>query len=274
MSRFTPAPRVRIPPSPQALSRKWLPISSLMAEGPPDRLRLAWAAGVYDGEGSCSAYLPKSRRTYRRQMAVSQGGEPGQAPEVLTRFRAAVLDVGNITGPYRGYLYYWKTTRKDALDQIAALLWPYLSEEKRLQFEAASSLAGRRGPFAVDRLTEPREIEVAWAAGFFDGEGTVAADKDPRTGRYRAINMEIPQSSIGGTPEVLLRFRRIVGVGNISGPYEPRSPWSRLPAYRWRSGALEDVESVAAVLFPWLGPVKRAQFENAIRLRRTGSRKS
>ena len=229
---------------------------------------------VYDGEGSCSAYLPKNRRTYRRQMAVSQGGEPGQAPEVLTRFRAAVLGLGNITGPYREYLYYWKTTRKDALDQIAAVLWPYLGEEKRVQFEMASSLVGRSRPFAVDRFTEAREIEFAWAAGLFDGEGTVAADKDPRTGRYRAINMEIPQSSPDGTPEVLVRFRKIVGVGNISGPYEPRSPWSRQPQYRWRSGAREDVDAVAALLSPWLGLVKRTQFENAIWLRRTGSRKS
>jgi hypothetical protein len=86
-----------------------------MAEAAPERQVLAWAAGLYDGEGSCSAYLPKDRRTYRRQMAVSQGGVPGQLPEVLTRFRAAVLGVGNITGPYRGYLYYWKTSRKDAL---------------------------------------------------------------------------------------------------------------------------------------------------------------
>jgi hypothetical protein len=207
-------------------------------------------------------------------MAVSQGGVPGQLPEVLTRFRAAVLGVGNITGPYRGYLYYWQTSRKDALDQIAALLWPYLGAEKRLQYEAASSLARRSHPLAIEPSSESREIQLAWAAGFFDGEGTVAADKDPHTGRYRAINMEIPQSSAEGIPDVLLRFCQIVGVGNILGPYEPRSPWSRLPQYRWRSGAREDVEMVATLLSPWLGPVKRTQFETAIRLRRTGNDRS
>ncbi len=244
-----------------------------MAQKSRDPQVLAWAAGLYDGEGSCSAYLPRERRTYRRQMAVSQAGDPGQLPEVLTRFRAAVLGFGNITGPYRGYLYYWKTSRKDALDQIAALLWPYLGAEKRHQFEAASSLARRSHALTHDPFIGPREIELAWAAGFFDGEGTVAAEKDPATGRYLGINTEIPQSSADGIPDVLSRFREIVGVGNILGPYEPRSLWSRLPQYRWRSGALEDVETVADLLDPWLGPVKRTQFEAAIRLRRTGGRR-
>lgn len=242
----------------------------LMAGSVPDSLTVAWAAGLYDGEGSCSAYLPKKRRTYRRQMAVSQGGQPAELPEVLTRFRAAVLGIGHITGPYRGYLYYWKTSRKEALDQIAALLWPYLGAEKRSQFEAASSLAKRPLTLVWDSPVAGRDIEVAWAAGFFEGEGTVGVGTDPRTGRCRAINMEIPQSSAAGLPDVLLRFHRIVGVGNVTGPHEPRSPWSRLPQYRWRSGALEDVEYVAALLWSRLGPTRRKQFETSIHLRRTG----
>jgi hypothetical protein len=245
-----------------------------MTEGSADPQILALAAGLYDGEGSCSAYLPKKRNTYRRQMAVSQGGEPGQLPEVLTRFKSAVLNLGNITGPYRGYLYYWKTSRKDALDQIANLLWSYLGQAKRSQFEAARTLARHDGTMQGDPFSGTREIQLAWAAGFFDGEGTVGADQDPRTGRYRAINMEIPQSSANGVPDVLVRFREIIGVGNISGPHEPRSPWSRLPRYRWLSGGLDNAEAVSALIWPWLGSVKRAQFENAIRLRRTGIRRN
>ena len=241
-----------------------------MADSVPDSLTRAWAAGLYDCEGSCSAYLPKKRLTYRRQMAVSQGGQASELPEVLTRFRAAVLGIGNITGPYRGYLYYWKTSRKEALDQVAALLWPYLGAEKRSQFEAASSLAKRPVTLIWDGCMVPRDIEVAWAAGFFDGEGTVSVGTDPRTGRYSAINMEIPQSSAAGLPDVLVRFHRIVGVGNVTGPHEPRSPWSRLPQYRWRSGALDDVEHVAALLWTRLGPTKRKQLDTSIRLRRAG----
>ena len=146
-----------------------------MASLSGDRQLIAWAAGLYDGEGSCSAYLPRRRHTYRRQMAVSQGGDPGKPPLVLLGFKAAVGGAGNITGPYNGYLFYWKTTQIHALDEIAATLWPFLGPEKRDQFLVASRLAGKA--VGLDS-TAPRETtdetERAWAAGFFDGEGTIS----------------------------------------------------------------------------------------------------
>ena len=74
---------------------------------------LAWAAGLYDGEGSSSMFVPRRRKAARRQIQVSQAGPPDEIPLVLLRFRDIVGE-GNITGPYRGYLYYWKTTRKHA----------------------------------------------------------------------------------------------------------------------------------------------------------------
>ena len=58
-------------------------------------------AGLFDGEGSTSTYIPKRKTYVRRQMAVSQGGLPGHAPAVLTRFKG-IVGVGNITGPYEG----------------------------------------------------------------------------------------------------------------------------------------------------------------------------
>src|SRR5690349_21116993 len=105
-------------------------------------LQFAWAAGLYDGEGSASMYMPRRRKTARRQMQVSQGGVVGALPEVLVRFHDIVGE-GNVTGPYRGYLFYWKTTRKDAIDAIGASLWPFLSTEKRRQFETMTRAAGR-----------------------------------------------------------------------------------------------------------------------------------
>lgn len=112
---------------------------------------IAWAAGLYDGEGSCSAYLPRRRKTYRRQMAVSQGGDPSRPPLVLIGFQSAVGGVGNLTGPYRGYLFYWKTTRIGTIDNVATTLWPFLGQEKREQFLVASRL-GRR-ELSLDRVS-------------------------------------------------------------------------------------------------------------------------
>lgn len=62
------------------------------------------------------------------------------------------------------------------------------------------------------------ETEVSWAAGFFDGEGTVWSRIVP----YRAVRLAVGQSA---TPELLERFRLAVGgVGNVRGPYQPKSP--------------------------------------------------
>jgi hypothetical protein len=68
-----------------------------------DHYLVAWAAGLYDGEGSASMFMPQRRKTARRQMQVSQGGSVDSPPEVLLRFRD-VVGFGNITGPYRNYL--------------------------------------------------------------------------------------------------------------------------------------------------------------------------
>src|SRR5437764_8819338 len=105
-----------------------------------DALQFAWAAGLHDGEGSASTYLPRGRKTQRSQMQISQGGR-GAEPDVLLRFRAIVGGQGNITGPYRGYLYYWKTSRKLVIDEIVQLLWPEISPEKRQQYLEACELA-------------------------------------------------------------------------------------------------------------------------------------
>src|SRR5437764_1148313 len=76
---------------------------------------------------------------------------------------------GGITGPYRGYLYYWKTTRSDDIDAISTALWPYLSFEKRTQLSRLAQDVGRVAPLV--RASRSAEAERAWAAGLFDGEG-------------------------------------------------------------------------------------------------------
>ena len=240
-----------------------MPISVRMDSLGRDPPLIAWAAGLYEGEGSCSAYLPRRRKTYRRQMAVSQGGDPGKPPPVLLGFRSAVNGLGNITGPYREYLFYWKTTQIEIIETIAAKLWPFLGHEKREQYLHASRLVGR--VCSLD-LAAPRshseDIERAWAAGFFDGEGTAGVGGRSRDGpTYRQPSLEIPQSSGRGVPDSLLRFQLAVGAGSITGPHPPRNPWARLPSYRWEVGGHRKVETVAGSLWPWLGSAKRSQIE-------------
>jgi hypothetical protein len=223
---------------------------------------LAWAAGIFDGEGSTSTYLTKPRLTPRRQMAVSQGGQPEHAPAVLLRFRE-IVQVGSITGPYDG-LYYWKITKNDDVDLVGTMLWRYLSREKRQQFAAAAIRMERSNPGPLDG-SSGRDCEAAWASGLFDGEGTFGAYGRPgMRPSWRGAQMSIAQASATVMPETLLRFRAAVGVGTLMGPRNVPSPWSRLPQYRWNASGRHVCSAAVKVIWPWLGPIKRAEIRAAI----------
>ncbi len=191
-------------------------------------------------------------------MQVSQGGVVGELPVVLVRFSEALGGVGSITGPYRGYLYYWKTTRNDVIDEVSSDLWPFLGFEKRAQLAKAAREVGRTAPTIRAEVPSP-ELDRAWAAGFFDGEGSLWLMKDRRWPNWRGVAMELAQASRGGVPETLERFHAIVGVGAINGPRTLRNPWTRLPQYRWQVSGRRKATLVIRLLWPWLSDVKRSQ---------------
>lgn len=236
------------------------PISNSM--GARSEQDLAWAAGIFDGEGSTSTYLTKPNNIPRWQMAVSQGGLPGHTPIVLLRFKE-IVRVGSITGPYDG-LYYWKISTKDDVDLVGGMLWRHLSRQKRQQYAAAAIRMQRSLPGPLDDLGS-RDFEAAWAAGLFDGEGTFGAYTKPHMSpSWRGAQMSIPQASATDVPETLLRFRSAVGAGTVTGPRIVPSPWSRLPQYCWQANGRHVCTAAIKVIWPWLGEVKRAQIRAAL----------
>jgi len=231
---------------------------------------LAWAAGVYDGEGSASTYLPKDRRSRARQMAVYQRGDE-MPPPLLFRFRAAVGDIGLIHGPARGSLYQWHSKRHAVVDAVSEQLWPWMGDVKRAQLRKAAHEVGRSAPVARVHHATIAE-RVAWAAGFFDGEGSILVEGDARR---PAVTMSIPQASVSGVPEVLDRFMRVVGAGAISGPRVVPSPWSKLPQYRWQLKRFAEIERVVALLYPFADVVKREQMLRSLeRVRRSRAKRA
>jgi hypothetical protein len=102
--------------------------------------------------------------------------------------------------------------------------------------------------------------ELAWAAGFFDGEGsTIARSLKSRPG-YHQLNVTVPQSGRDGVPPVLLRFQRVMfGMGHINGP-------SNDGIYMLRYLAREEARLVLDLMWPHLGDIKRAQATRAIEL--------
>jgi hypothetical protein len=91
--------------------------------------------------------------------------------------------------------------------------------------------------------------EIAWAAGFYDGEGCVSS-----TGT--GVQVIVGQSSSDGVPEVLERLRAAVDLGKINGPYYREG---QQPHYRWTLGRREDVRTFFTLLWPYLSGPKKQQ---------------
>ena len=107
------------------------------------------------------------------------------------------------------------------------------------------------------------EHELAWAAGFFDGDGWAALIHDHRRSRGQP-HAQINQGSEHGVPEVLIRFRDAVGVGRVAGP---KIEEGRQPLYWWIASSRPDVARTGELIGPWLSNEKRDQFSGAVGLR-------
>src|SRR5688500_4759044 len=98
-----------------------------------DRHQLAWAAGLFDGEGSDAA----SKRGV--QARIIQSDNHG-VPAVLLRCQC-ILGRGRIHGPVREEgrqdLYYWDISSRGDVDAVASAIWPWLADVKRAEFMAA-----------------------------------------------------------------------------------------------------------------------------------------
>lgn len=99
-------------------------------------------------------------------------------------------------------------------------------------------------------------VELAWAAGFFDGEGsTHVSHSSPTTAQ---IVMKVSQAY----HEPLNRFCKAVGLGKVRGPYKKPNPKHR-DYYTWSVGSQSDVRAVGEKLWPYLCSPKREQLIQA-----------
>ncbi len=77
------------------------------------------------------------------------------------------------------------------------------------------------------RLARIDPLALAWAAGFFDGEGSTIVH-EPRPG-YLRLTVSVPQWGGARPPEVLFRFKEaMLGLGEIE-PQNNEGMWA------WRS---------------------------------------
>jgi hypothetical protein len=104
------------------------------------------------------------------------------------------------------------------------------------------------------------DTELAWAAGFFDGEGNTSFCRNGswKGRQYWRLTVQVGQSY---SPETLERFQKAVGVGYITGP----NVSNRGHADSWKfSIASEKAVSALRLLWPYLSSPKKEQAERAI----------
>lgn len=107
--------------------------------------------------------------------------------------------------------------------------------------------------------------ELAWAAGFFDGEGTICLHTAKWNGvkgevTYPCLKVSVCQSGSFAL-ELLTRFQNAVGVGRI---YGPRVYKNNLPRWDWNACGFEESQNAIVALWKYLGPYKRDQAKKTL----------
>lgn len=98
-------------------------------------------------------------------------------------------------------------------------------------------------------------IELAWAAGFFDGEGSTTLYAKRRKSMEAVQQPTLTISQVNR--ENLLRFQRAVGgLGKLYGPYSTKIG---RPQSCWRATRWLEAQAAIAMLWPFLGEEKREQ---------------
>jgi hypothetical protein len=102
--------------------------------------------------------------------------------------------------------------------------------------------------------------ELAWAAGFYDGEGcTYSSRLNPTS--WPCVTLNVNQIE----PTTLRRMAAALGCGFVSGPHARKQAHHR-PIYQYRISNFEQAQAAVAKMWKWLGQPKREQAAKHLRL--------
>jgi hypothetical protein len=121
-------------------------------------------------------------------------------------------------------------------------------DERRAELEATEGW--RDEPEVSEAQDDPViptafELEIAWAAGFMEGEGYFSAD--PSTGRRRLGANQVNR-------EPLDHLQRLFG-----GQIHKREQTVRQSWYGWQIGREADVLRITGLLAPWLSDARKSR---------------
>jgi hypothetical protein len=106
-----------------------------------------------------------------------------------------------------------------------------------------------------------RDTELAWAAGFYEGEGSLSISTlykgkkrcpECKQFHFRTIRLSVPQHE----STRLVRFQEAVGYGKIRGPYIVEA---KTPRWVWNNSGVHEVRPILKLLWPYFTPFTRAK---------------
>jgi hypothetical protein len=106
----------------------------------PTESEIAWAAGVYEGEGTCFAKVGKRTQKGRTYKSVTDYLSVTQKdPEILYRMRdlfgGSIYEYQNHMGSVHRWTIHGQRTRN-----FVQLIYPWLSERRKQQIEAVNAI--------------------------------------------------------------------------------------------------------------------------------------
>lgn len=103
-----------------------------------DRESLAWAAGLFDGEGSFMIHRGSTDRTKHRLVCSTK---LGMTDFPIVETFAEVVGFGNMTikkatNPKHNNQLEWRTAKYQNFQQLVCMLWPWLGERRKTRITA------------------------------------------------------------------------------------------------------------------------------------------
>jgi hypothetical protein len=103
------------------------------------------------------------------------------------------------------------------------------------------------------------ELQVAWAAGFFEGEGCITHKNKKKDRQVISLN--------NTDKDVIERFISIVNYGNLRGPYKSNGTKHKpthKPYWMWEVAKKSEVKRILEMFLPYLGKRRRQRAEQAL----------
>ena len=113
----------------------------------------------------------------------------------------------------------------------------------------------------INAMTQ-RDVDLAWLAGIFEGEGWVSFHYgSPKHGSFWEAGLKMTDE------DVVRRFHRLIGIGQFHGPYSAKPKLDGTPSklcWTWHIGTREHLLNFCSLLAPMMGERRAAKMNDCL----------